>query len=79
METSPHLESRNPLAPVLLARIRLHRMEREAHDATRFVMREAVSMLRDQYLALERERANRLAVVNELRALRQRVAQERAA
>jgi hypothetical protein len=46
----------NPLAPVVVGLIRSLSMERAAHDSTRFVLHEAISMLHDQDRQLDRAR-----------------------
>ena len=58
----------NALAPVVVGLIRALSLEREAHESTRFVLHEALALMADQDRKLDRERANRLHLLDQYRA-----------
>lgn len=61
--------SQNALAPVVVGLIRALSMEREAHESTRVVLREAVAMMGEQDRQIDRERASRLHLLEQYREL----------
>lgn len=58
----------NPLAPVVVGLIRSLSMERDAHESTRCVLREAIAMMANQDRKLDIERSNRLDLLAQYRA-----------
>jgi hypothetical protein len=61
--------SHNPLASVVVGLIRALSMERDAHESTKVVLHEAVTMMGEQDRQLDRERASRLHLLAQYREL----------
>lgn len=66
--TEDQTRRHNPLAPVVVGLIRALSLERDAHDSTKVVLNEAVTMMGELDRKLDGERANRLHLLAQYRA-----------